>query len=137
MVTSATPPCLSFFSSSIFLTSSNQTPKLSSSIFRPNSLKTPAVKPLLLTSQLATLPVLSFTGEKISVTQLELKSAPPETAQAVVHRAIITDLRLIETEYLCFGDFLLRRPLSTVNDEQDEECDLLPLSLAPVVQNED
>jgi hypothetical protein len=34
-----------------------------------------------------------------------------------------------ETEYLCFGDFLLRRPLPTVDDEQDEECDLLPLSL--------
>jgi large subunit ribosomal protein L4 len=93
MATSATPPSLSFFSSSIFLTSSNQTPKLSSSIFRPNSLKTPAVKPLSLTSQLATLPVLSFTGEKISETQLELKSAPPETARAVVHRAIITDLQ--------------------------------------------
>ncbi|KAE8039230.1 hypothetical protein FH972_011659 [Carpinus fangiana] len=93
MATSATPPSLSFFSSSIFLTSPNQTPKLSSSIFRPNSLKTPAVKPLSLTSQLATLPVLSFTGEKISETQLELKSAPPETARAVVHRAIITDLQ--------------------------------------------
>ncbi|XP_062172915.1 large ribosomal subunit protein uL4c [Alnus glutinosa] len=93
MATSTTPPSLSFFSSSIFLTSSNQTPKLSSSIFRPNSLKTPTVKPLSLTSQLATLPVLSFTGEKISETQLDLKSAPPETARAVVHRAIITDLQ--------------------------------------------
>jgi large subunit ribosomal protein L4 len=51
------------------------------------------VKPLSLTSQLATLPVLSFTGEKISETQLDLKSAPPETARAVVHRAIITDLQ--------------------------------------------
>lgn len=37
--------------------------------------------------------MLSFTGEKISETQLELKSAPPETARAVVHRAIITDLQ--------------------------------------------
>jgi large subunit ribosomal protein L4 len=51
------------------------------------------VKPLSLTSQLSTLPVLSFTGEKISETQLDLKSAPPETARAVVHRAIITDLQ--------------------------------------------
>jgi large subunit ribosomal protein L4 len=33
------------------------------------------------------------TGEKISETQLDLKSAPPETARAVVHRAIITDLQ--------------------------------------------
>ena len=42
-----------------------------------------------------------------------------------------------ETKYLCFGDFLLRRPLPTVDDEQDENYDLLPLSLAPVIQNED
>jgi hypothetical protein len=49
--------------------------KLSSSIFKPSSLKTPVVKPL----SLATFPVLSFTSEKISETQLELKSAPPET----------------------------------------------------------
>jgi hypothetical protein len=42
-----------------------------------------------------------------------------------------------ETEYLCFRDFLLRQPLPTVDDEQDEEYDLLPLSLAPVVQNKD
>ncbi|KAM7256316.1 hypothetical protein ACFE04_012057 [Oxalis oulophora] len=39
------------------------------------------------------LPILSFTGEKIGETTLNLKSAPPETARAVVHRAIITDQR--------------------------------------------
>ncbi|KAM3739975.1 hypothetical protein ACB098_08G064000 [Castanea mollissima] len=86
--TTTAPSSLSFFSSSIFL------PKLSSSslTFRPNSLKT-QTKPLSVTSELATIPVLSFTGDKIGETQLELKSAPPDTARAVVHRGIITDLQ--------------------------------------------
>jgi large subunit ribosomal protein L4 len=88
MATFTSTTSLSFFSSSIFL------PKLSSSTFRPNSLKTKTpTKPLSLTSQLATLPVLSFTGERIGETQLDLKSAPPDTARAVVHRGIITDLQ--------------------------------------------
>ncbi|XP_017248826.1 large ribosomal subunit protein uL4c [Daucus carota subsp. sativus] len=43
-------------------------------------------------SQLATLPILSFDGEKVGETTLSLKSAPPETARAVVHRGITTDL---------------------------------------------
>ncbi|KAK9279496.1 hypothetical protein L1049_013175 [Liquidambar formosana] len=95
MATSATPPSISFFSSSIFLTSSHQTPKFLCT-FKPISLKTPT-KPfshsqtLSIRSDLATLPILSFTGEKIGETQLNLKSAPPETARAVVHRGIITD----------------------------------------------
>lgn len=37
--------------------------------------------------------MLSFTGEKVGETQLNLKSAPPDTARAVVHRGIITDLQ--------------------------------------------
>ncbi|KAK7844106.1 50s ribosomal protein l4 [Quercus suber] len=89
--TTIPPSSLSFFSSSIFL------PKLSSSsssslTFRPNSLKT-QTKPLSVTSELATIPVLSFTGDKIGETQLDLKAAPPDTARAVVHRGIITDLQ--------------------------------------------
>jgi hypothetical protein len=36
-----------------------------------------------------------------------------------------------------FWGFLLRQPLPTIDDEQDKEYDLLPLSLAPIVQNED
>ena len=59
---------------------------------RPNSLAA-SVKPLSVSSQLATLPVLSFNGEKIGKTQLNLKTAPPDTARTVVHRAIITDLQ--------------------------------------------
>ncbi|KAK4606752.1 hypothetical protein RGQ29_000833 [Quercus rubra] len=89
--TTIQPSSLSFFSSSIFL------PKLSSSsssslTFRPNSLKT-QTKPLSVTSELATIPVLSFTGDKIGETQLDIKAAPPDTARAVVHRGIITDLQ--------------------------------------------
>lgn len=39
------------------------------------------------------LPVLSFAGEKVGEAVLELRSAPPETARAVVHRGLVTDLR--------------------------------------------
>ncbi|GMN23830.1 hypothetical protein TIFTF001_000282 [Ficus carica] len=88
-----TPPSLSFFSSSLFFTSSQRhtlNPFLS---FNPNSLKSPTPKPLSITFELATLPVLSFSGEKVAETYLDLKSAPPETARAVVHRGIITDLQ--------------------------------------------
>jgi len=44
-----------------------------------------------LRAEAATLPVLSFTGDKVGEVTLDLKSAPPSTARAVVHRAIITD----------------------------------------------
>ncbi|KAL5580796.1 hypothetical protein UlMin_013238 [Ulmus minor] len=94
MATSATTPSsLSFFSSSIFFTSSHPKTLNPLSTFRPNSPKTPTTRTLAITSELATLPILSFTGEKIGETYLDLKSAPPETARAVVHRGIITDLQ--------------------------------------------
>lgn len=89
MATFTTPSSLSFFTSSVFLSSANQNSKLFC-YSKPNSLKSQS-KPLSISSQLATLPVLSFAGEKVGETYLELKSAPPETARAVVHRAIITD----------------------------------------------
>ncbi|KAL6907588.1 hypothetical protein ACP4OV_002627 [Aristida adscensionis] len=44
-----------------------------------------------LRAEVATLPVLSFTGEKVGEATLDLKSAPPSTARAVVHRALVTD----------------------------------------------
>ncbi|KAJ8769247.1 hypothetical protein K2173_001837 [Erythroxylum novogranatense] len=82
----ASPPTsLSFFSSFLFLSSSN--PKLIS-LSKSNSLKATSVS---ISCQIATLPVLSFTGERVGETFLDLKSAPPESARAVVHRAIITD----------------------------------------------
>ncbi|KAJ0084088.1 hypothetical protein Patl1_31144 [Pistacia atlantica] len=83
----ASSTSLSFFSSSIFLSSShNRNPKTSISLTQPKL-------PLIISSQLATLPVLSFTGEKIGETFLDLKSAPPDTARAVVHRGLITDMQ--------------------------------------------
>ncbi|CAL4930276.1 unnamed protein product [Urochloa decumbens] len=44
-----------------------------------------------LRAEAATLPVLSFTGDKIGEVTLDLKAAPPSTARAVVHRGLITD----------------------------------------------
>ncbi|PON70623.1 50S ribosomal protein uL [Parasponia andersonii] len=90
------PPSLSFFSSSVFFTSSSSHRQTLKPLltFRLNSLKPLTTAPLRpITSELATLPVLSFTGEKVGETYLGLKSAPPETARAVVHRGIITDLQ--------------------------------------------
>ncbi|KAJ7961914.1 50S ribosomal protein L4 [Quillaja saponaria] len=91
MATSATSTSFSFLSSSIFLSSSTQTHKISST-FRPSSCRT-LPKPFAIRSELATLPILSFTGEKIGETHLDIKAAPPDTARAVVHRGIITDLQ--------------------------------------------
>ncbi|KAF3439549.1 hypothetical protein FNV43_RR17827 [Rhamnella rubrinervis] len=94
MASSATTPSsLSFFSSSIFLTNSRHQNLKCISTFRPISLKTPTTRSLAISSELSTLPVLSFTGEKVGETFLDLKCAPPDTARAVVHRGIITDLQ--------------------------------------------
>lgn len=41
----------------------------------------------------ASLPVLKFDGEKAGEVELDLKVAKPETAKAVVHRAVITQLQ--------------------------------------------
>ncbi|XP_076930400.1 large ribosomal subunit protein uL4c-like isoform X1 [Bidens hawaiensis] len=83
MASMITPPSsISFLSSSIF---SNQT--------RPISLLTKTHFPKsTIRSELATLPVLSFDGSKVGETTLNLKSASPDTARAVVHRGITTDL---------------------------------------------
>lgn len=85
---------ISFFSSSIFFSSPSRTS--SSSKFHPHPLKTLTLNsrtPTPIRSKLATIPVISFTGEKIGETFLDLKIARPETARAVVHRAIVTDLQ--------------------------------------------
>ncbi|GMG98311.1 hypothetical protein Nepgr_000151 [Nepenthes gracilis] len=89
----ATCPSISFFSSSIF------SDQISKPLF---ILKSPTVKTSLslsppktstINSQLAALPILNFEGEKVGETFLNLKTSPPETARAVVHRGIITDLQ--------------------------------------------
>lgn len=82
-----TPTSLSFFSSSIFLSQKSHKSKFP---FKPTN---NSPKPLSTTCKLATLPVFSFTGEKIGESQLDLKCAPPDTARAVVHRAVVTDLQ--------------------------------------------
>ncbi|KAF5727341.1 50S ribosomal protein L4 chloroplastic [Tripterygium wilfordii] len=89
---STTAASLSFSSSSIFLSSSSQRiPKLN--ILPLSKAPKTSLKSLTISSQLATLPIFSFSGEKIGETFLDLKSAPQETARAVVHRAIIHDLQ--------------------------------------------
>ncbi|KAF8116297.1 hypothetical protein N665_0020s0148 [Sinapis alba] len=92
MASSATAPnSLSFFSSSLFLSSSHQIPKTYISVAKLNSGR--VTKPLSVASQLATLPIFSFEGDKIGETYLDLKTAPEDTARAVVHRAIVNDLQ--------------------------------------------
>ncbi|KAK1428674.1 hypothetical protein QVD17_17513 [Tagetes erecta] len=81
------PSSISFLSSSIF---SNKTP--SSSLFtKPPKSHIPKFT-ITTRSELATLPVLSFDGTQVGETTLNLKSAHPDTARAVVHRGITTDL---------------------------------------------
>nr|AFN53661.1 50S ribosomal protein [Linum usitatissimum] len=85
------PPtaALSSFSSSFFSCSSRiQLKKLIPLCNRrSNSTK------FTISCEVATLPIFNFTGEKVGETVLDIKSAPPETAKAVVHRGIITDLQ--------------------------------------------
>ncbi|KAK9124428.1 hypothetical protein Sjap_014030 [Stephania japonica] len=87
-LSSTSHPSLSFFSSTLFFTTPLQTPKSLLTFTTPSS-----PKPLSLSihSSLSTLPVLSFSGDKTGEASVDLKSAPPETARAVVHRGIITD----------------------------------------------
>ncbi|KAK7286977.1 hypothetical protein RJT34_22364 [Clitoria ternatea] len=80
---------LSFTSSSIFL-SSHQTLTKSISKFPISPL---TKKPLSISCEVATLPVFNYTGDKVGESFLDLKSAPPDTARAVVHRAVVTDLQ--------------------------------------------
>ncbi|PSR95066.1 50S ribosomal protein [Actinidia chinensis var. chinensis] len=94
MAISAPSPSISFLSSSTLLNSSHQNPKFLFSTFKPlkplshRHTKAPPIR-----ADLATLPILSVDGAKIGETTLELKTAPPETSRAVVHRGIVTDLR--------------------------------------------
>ncbi|CAN4103029.1 unnamed protein product [Withania somnifera] len=80
---------LSFFSSSIF--ASNHSLKQQHHhhlLFKyPNKLS------IRSDAAAATLPVLSFDGTEVGSTTLNLKSAPLDTARAVVHRGLTTDLR--------------------------------------------
>lgn len=85
----AAPSSISFFSSSIFLSTPNPSPK---TLNFPLRRQRAAAAAATIHAELATVPVLSFEGEKVGSTTLNIKSAPPETARAVVHRGITTDL---------------------------------------------
>ncbi|CAH9138644.1 unnamed protein product [Cuscuta epithymum] len=81
----------SSFSSSVFI--STPLPKAPSKL---KFMKFPKLKVSRFASvraELATLPVLSFDGDQVGSATLDLKTAPPHTARAVVHRGITTDLR--------------------------------------------
>nr|KYP74458.1 hypothetical protein KK1_007140 [Cajanus cajan] len=85
--TPTTPTSLSFTSSSIFLSSHQlQThSKFKFPISPPKSLS--------ISCKASPLPILNFSGDKIGESFLDLRSAPPDTARAVVHRAVVTGLQ--------------------------------------------
>ncbi|CAN6295655.1 unnamed protein product [Urochloa humidicola] len=90
----ASPLLLSLSSSSSPFISSSSTSFLPPSSAAPlSACRAKAAVSVLraLRAEAATLPVLSFTGDKVGEVTLDLKSAPPSTARAVVHRALITD----------------------------------------------
>ncbi|CAL9237846.1 unnamed protein product [Arabidopsis halleri] len=102
MASSATAPnSLSFFSSSLFLSSSHQIPKTYISVSKFGSGK--ASKPLSVASQLATLPIISFEGEKVGETYLDLKTAPEDTTRAVVQGRFQSCIWVYGSSHLCDG----------------------------------
>ncbi|MED6188585.1 hypothetical protein PIB30_087266, partial [Stylosanthes scabra] len=89
------PPTLSF-SSSIFFTNLkiSKLPSQSKPLtFPPKPFSHSCALSLFVACKAATLPVLSFSGDKIGEAQLDLCAAPLDTTRAVVYRAIITDLQ--------------------------------------------
>nr|BAJ86004.1 predicted protein [Hordeum vulgare subsp. vulgare] len=84
-------------SSSSFLSSSSSvsflpSPSSSSSFPHASVRGRPSASILrALRAEATTLPVINFTGEKVGEVALDIKAAPPSTARAVVHRALITD----------------------------------------------
>lgn len=80
---------ISFFSSSIFRPSPNPSPK---TLHFSLPCRHPRSRAAAIHAELATVPILSFEGTEVGSTTLNIKSAPPETARAVVHRGITTDL---------------------------------------------
>ncbi|KAL6549199.1 60S ribosomal protein L4 [Orobanche hederae] len=78
------------FSSSFFLSSPNPShTKLR--FFKPHP-KPRFRASTAIHAELTTLPVLSFEGNQVGTAALNLRSAPADTARAVVHRGLTTDL---------------------------------------------
>ncbi|XP_019188501.1 PREDICTED: 50S ribosomal protein L4, chloroplastic isoform X2 [Ipomoea nil] len=90
MATSSAPS-FSFFSSSTFLSSPLR--KAPSKLLFLKSPKPRVYRSAAVRAEQATLPILSFDGDQVGSTTLDIKSAPPYTARAVVHRGLVTDLR--------------------------------------------
>ncbi|MCD7449024.1 hypothetical protein HAX54_048107 [Datura stramonium] len=93
---------LSFFSSAIFVSNPNSIHSLKQHLFfKSTNSKQQQFSPLTTTATTirseaaadATIPVLSFDGAEVGSATLNLKSAPLDTARAVVHRGLTTDLR--------------------------------------------
>ncbi|XP_078427451.1 ribosomal protein L4 [Wolffia australiana] len=91
MAMASSSASLAFLSSSIF----NGSPKGRAQAVPCKTLRaTRVARPCQgVRAELATLPVLSFSGEKVGEAALDLRSAPPETARAVVHRGLVTHLQ--------------------------------------------
>ncbi|CAL5195279.1 unnamed protein product [Lathyrus oleraceus] len=88
-----TSTSLSFFSSSFFISNPSTTLTHSKFRFLPNSNSNSHSTSLSISCKVATLPLLSFSGEKVGESTLDIKSATPDTSRAVVHRAIVHDLQ--------------------------------------------
>ncbi|XP_057827239.1 large ribosomal subunit protein uL4c isoform X1 [Cryptomeria japonica] len=90
--------CLSF-SSSTFLcppsTSLQRPLSKSSSILHSWSRQKQQKRPLTLSirAEAVTIPVITFDGENAGTASLDIKTARPETARAVVHRGVVTELQ--------------------------------------------
>ncbi|CAJ1948054.1 unnamed protein product [Sphenostylis stenocarpa] len=91
--TPTTPTSLSFTSSSIFISSHQfHTHKFKFPILPLNNNNNNNTS-FSISCTASPIPVLNFSGEKVGESFLDLRSAPPSTARAVVHRAVITDLQ--------------------------------------------
>ncbi|ESW06442.1 hypothetical protein PHAVU_010G048100 [Phaseolus vulgaris] len=92
LTTATTPTSLSFTSSSIFISSHQfNTHKFNFPILPLTT--TTTTTSLSVSCKASPIPVLNFSGEKVGESLLDLRSAPPSTARAVVHRAVVTDLQ--------------------------------------------
>ncbi|KAK9755715.1 hypothetical protein RND81_01G045200 [Saponaria officinalis] len=85
---------LNFFSSSLFSSSSSKPPSSKTLNFHSFSPKKPQTSlTFSVNSQLTPIPILDISGEKVGETFLNLKTASPDTARAVVHRAVVHHLQ--------------------------------------------
>ncbi|XP_057827243.1 large ribosomal subunit protein uL4c isoform X3 [Cryptomeria japonica] len=90
--------CLSFSTSTFFCPPSislQRPPSQSCSTLHQWSLENQKKRSLTLSisAEAVTIPVITFDGEKAGTASLDIKTARPETARAVVHRGVVTELQ--------------------------------------------